>query len=269
MSEQLSPNTPTPAASRPSFERPFDILGTAPAQTAGAVSLIDTYRTKPTQSNLRAVVGDLGQTIDRALKTYAPGGNPIVQQRARLLAAKAVKSYDPTAGANLQTHVYRQLQELQRTAPQIQEPMVMPERLRRDRGAVLRAIDETQNDLGREASDEEISEATGLPVKRIVKVRSQMRAGMPTSVIENQDDEDDDDSSYDHVQHASSPEEDWLDAVYHDLGDIDRLILQYRSGYRGVPQLSNQEIAKQLKLSPSAVTQRANRIQARLDQFHE
>jgi RNA polymerase nonessential primary-like sigma factor len=244
-------------------------LGETGPEAKSEIKPIDAYRTKPGRDTMQAVIKELQPSIDAAVKHYAGTDNPIIRQRAKLLAVKAVKSFDPTLGANLKTHVSQHLQELRHTTSQIQEPLALPRQLRQDRGAVLRAIDDIQNNLGREASDEEIADSTGLPVKRVVKVRAKMRQGVPLSVIENQDENDEDDSSYDHVQNASTPEQDWLDAVYHDLGDIDRLILQYRTGYRNAPELSNQEIAKRLKLSPSAVSQRAARIQARLDQFYE
>jgi DNA-directed RNA polymerase specialized sigma subunit len=183
------------------------------------------------------------------------------------MTADAIKSYDPKRGANLQTHVFRQLQTLQRVAPDIDEPMSVPAGLRRDRGVVGRAIQEVQDNLGREASDEEVGEIAKLPVKRVTKVRQLLHAGLPLSVIEEMGDEDED--SNDPVAHQLTPENDWHDAVYHDLGDIDRVVMQYRTGYRGYPVLPNQEIAKRLKMSPTSVSQRARHIQDRLDEFHD
>jgi hypothetical protein len=67
---------------------------------------------------------------------------------------------------------------------------------------------------------------------------------------------------------SKSPEAVWADYVYHDLSDIDKIVFQHRTGYRGAPQLSNQEIARRLRLSPAAVTQRANRLQAKMNALH-
>ncbi len=185
------------------------------------------------------------------------------------MAAQAVKGYDPQFGASLQTHVYRQLQSLQRLAPNMQEPLAIPEKLRRDRGGVLRAIEELTNTLDREPSDEEISEHAGLPMKRVLRVRKNLRAGVPMSKVEESDaDGEEEDGGYDPTTSNMTAEQEWVDAVYHDCGDIDRIILQYRTGYRGAPILSNQEIAKKLKISAPAVSQRAARLQSRLDEFY-
>lgn len=216
--------------------------------------------------DLHKVIGHLQPTIDKALATYAPNAGPIVADRARLLASQAVKTFDPTKGANLHTHVFRQLQAVQRLAPTITDPLVMPERLRRDRGQVAQHIREVEDNLGREASDEEVAELAELPVNRVTKVRRMLHANIPESALEDVD--EDEGEGADIIAHQQTPMDDWHDAVYHDLGDIDRVIMQYRTGYRGYDILPNQEIARRLKVSPAAVTQRARRIQERLDEFN-
>ncbi len=225
------------------------------------------YKKTNHPDQLHPLIKSLQPTIDHALNAYAPDASPIVKDRARLLAVKAVKGYSPTHGANLQTHVYRQLQELQRIGPKLNDPLPMPERLRRERGMLLKTIDSARNELGREPSDEEVSERIGLPPAKITKIRGLMRSGVPSSVLEELGDEDEE--APDMVAHQRAPEEDWLDAVYHDLTEPDRLILQHRTGYRGAPVFPSGKIAQMLGISPAAVSQRAARIQARLDEFHD
>jgi DNA-directed RNA polymerase specialized sigma subunit len=65
---------------------------------------------------------------------------------------------------------------------------------------------------------------------------------------------------------AKDPMPEIHDYVYHDLDDIDKQVFQHRLGYRGSQVLPNQEIAKKLNLSSAAVTQRAGRIQKRLEE---
>jgi RNA polymerase primary sigma factor len=123
-----------------------------------------------------------------------------------------------------------------------------------------------KTDLGREPSDEELADITGIALPRVIKVRKRMRSRVPFSVAEGED--DDENSGTDVAVSRRTPYDDWVDAVYHDLGEIDKIILQHRSGYRGAEILPNQEIAKKLGLSPAAVSQKAARIQARLDEFN-
>lgn len=224
------------------------------------------YSEDPSPQNLRGVVDALAPTIQKAVKSFAPIHTPVVAHRARLLAADAVRSFSPTGGADLKTHVFRQLQRLQHEGPKITDPMPMPERMRRDNKAIMDALHNAGASLGSEVSDERLSELSGIPVKRILKIRKKMRKGISMSAFEAQG--DDDDESPDIAQTSTDPYDEWVDATYHDLSDIDRVILSHRTGYRGAPVLSNSEIARRLKLSPGAVSQRANQIQSKLDQFN-
>lgn len=228
------------------------------------------YRKKPTPQGLRGVVDSLDPTIQKALRAYAPNATPVIQGRARILAANAVRSYTPGHGADLNTHVYRQLQRLQREGPSITDPMPQPERTRRDSGKIMAAISQASDDIGREPTDEELSELTGLPVRRITKIRKGIRSRISESQYTEGLGNDDDDG--DHAQEATATErtgyDDWVDAVYHDLPEVDRVILQYRTGFRGAPKLSSMEIARRLKLSPAAISQRVTRIQAKLDEYN-
>ncbi len=230
----------------------------------------DAWVKAPTPQGLRKVVDTLQPTVDQALKSYAGGSEvPTVRSRARQLAAKAVRSFDPKHGVKLQTHLMRQLQALQRIAPATVEPLALPEKFRRDQGVVRSAMSSLSDDLGREATDEELADATMLPLKRVLRVRGKMRARIPFSAMNaDSDDSDDDDSSPDVVASEHTPEDDWLDAVYHDLGEQDRLIMQYRTGYRGAPVLSNQDIAAKLQLHPTSISQRAATIQKKIDSFY-
>lgn len=214
------------------------------------------------------MVDSLQPTINKALTAFAPSQSPVVRQRARLLAAEAVKSFDPHRGAQLSTHVYRQLQRLQREAPQLRDPMPMPERMRRDSRDVINAVAEAGGTLGTEISDERVSELTGIPVPRVSKVRRLMRRGVSESAYDEGLGDDNDDTP-DVVVSDDEPFDEWVDAVYHDLSETDKVIMSYRTGYRGAPVLSGGDIARRLRMTPAAVSQRARRIQAKLDAFNE
>jgi len=217
--------------------------------------------------SFQAIAKNLQPVIDKAVQVYAgPRSSPNIRNKARILAMRAVRGYDPERGTALTTHVMRQLQALQRIAPSINDPLPAPEKFRRDAHLISQHLEAGKNEFGRELTDEELADATGLPPKRVIRVRSRMRAKIPMTVAEEAS--EDDDSTNDVIGSERTDYDDWTDAVYHDLGDIDKLILQYRTGYRGAEQLSNTDIAKRVGMSPAAVTQRASKIQAKLDQFH-
>jgi hypothetical protein len=60
-------------------------------------------------------------------------------------------------------------------------------------------------------------------------------------------------------------QESWHEFVYHDLDPIDQVILEHSLGLHGKQVLPNQDIARKLKLSPGAISQRKVRIQDQLN----
>jgi DNA-directed RNA polymerase specialized sigma subunit len=234
-------------------------------KTSSGIQAYDAWKTDPSPANMHSVVKELDPAISSAVSAYVgQKASPTIKHRARILAAQAIKTYDPQYGATLPTHVNRQLQALQRMAPSLVDPLPAPEKFRQNSQAIATSVGSLEELLGREPTDEEVAENTGLPIKRVIKVRSNQRGRVPMSMLEA---DDDDEGGNDIVTNSREPYEDWADAVYHDLGDTDRLIFMHRSGYRGAPRLQVQQIAEKLGVSPAYVSQRARRIQERLDEF--
>lgn len=203
--------------------------------------------------------------IDRALSQYAGGAkSPVVRDRARIIAARALKDYDP-GKAKVETHLMNRLRELQREVPKFTDPLPMPERFRVDQWRINQARSEIEEEQGREALPEEIADRTNIPLKRVKRVSRRMVSRVPWSAYEQTD--DDDDSDIDIAVSERTPWDEWVDAVYNDLPTRDRLIMRYRSGYDGSPTLSNDEIAEKLGISPQVVSQRSRLIQKKLDSF--
>ncbi len=266
MSTTNTPVTTPEAEPRESLQQVFDEQFNGKS-TAGHDQAYTKWREKPTPERLRTVVTTLQPVINQAVAQYAgQNASPTVSQRARLLAAKAIQGWQPEGGANLKTHIFRQLQAIQRSAPSIVDPFSPSDRFRQNQNEIYNATNIAQTQLGREPTDEELSQATGLPLKRVIRVRTRMRARLPASTYEEPDEEHE--TKPDIVGSERTDADDWADAVYHDLGDRDKLIFMHRSGYRGADKLSNMQIAQQLGISPGLVSQRAAHIQGRLDELH-
>lgn len=220
----------------------------------------------PDLKDLRVKLKEYEPVIDKALKTYAGGaGSPVLRDRARIMAAQALRTYDPKYGASVSTHLMRQLQRLQREAPTISDPLPIPERFRRDQASVAQALADFEDENGVAAEPEDVAERLKLPLKRVRKVMTRMKARVPWSTYEEADDDEDDQA--DVAVTERTPWDEWVDAVYNDLSPRDRAIMRHRAGYGGSPVLGNVEIAEKLGISPQIVSQRARLIQAKLDRF--
>lgn len=215
------------------------------------------------QRRLRGLVSGLKPVIDGTMRS-AGISNPVVLDHARLVAAKAIQSYDPTKGGKLGTHVATQLRSVVRDAPKMQEPLIPGERFRREAAELHRTGIKFIDSFGRDPSDEELSEMTSIPLRKVIRLRSSSRARIPMSMVEEADD---DNSAPDVIGSTRSPYDDWTDAVYHGLGDVDRLILMHSTGYRSAEILDPEAMSSRVGLSSDAIRERSKRIQQQLDAF--
>jgi len=224
----------------------------------------DTWKQSGDPAHLKTVVDKLDPVIQGTLKA-SNIQSPIVKDRAKMVAARAIKSFDPTRGAQLHTHVSNQLKRLVSEAPRIQEPFVPSERFRKESNDIRNAMNGFTDRMGRDPTDEELADITYIPLKKVIKIRTASRARVPISAVEEAN--EDNEQGHDIVGSTRSKADDWAEAVYYGLGDLDKLIFMHRSGYRGADKLSNEGIAEKLHLSPQAVSARSRKIQEQLDSF--
>jgi DNA-directed RNA polymerase specialized sigma subunit len=197
--------------------------------------------------------------INKAITSYAPNSSPAVRSQARILAKKAFQSYDPKRETKLQTHLYTQLQPLQREANSY-ETMHVPEGVRFD----IRHINEAHNrfveENAREPSDGELADYTGLSMKRLSHARKHDKALIGEAQLLPQDD-DEDSASMPATQRGETA---WREMVYTELGDQDQLIYDLKTGRNGRVPMGVSAIALKLKLSPGAVSQHLDKIDKRI-----
>lgn len=199
------------------------------------------------------VLKELEPTITKAVSAYA-GGDPAYRTQARILALEAAKSYDPTKGASLSTHVYGNLRRLQRLSAQRGNLTRISENSSLERLQIQRAMREWQADHGEEPTTEELSTVTGLSRKRIDAVMNN-KPVVPDSLIQTPEGES---------LVASPNHQRALDlynhAIYDELDATDKRIYEWCTGYGKGTKLPNTEIAKRLNISTAAVSQRLNKI---------
>ena len=220
---------------------------------------------KPTQDALGSMLDAAEPVIQSALTSYARGDKGLHTQ-AKKLTAQAVQSYDPNRGVKLQSHIMTQLQPLRRIHATRATPLRVPERVRTDLYHLRQAQQNFMDRFGRDAADSELAEQMGVPIPRIRHIRKFMSREMPESAFTMPSGEGDAEVFYPGVQ-KSSPEDIWIEYVHHDASPMDQKILEWKTGYNGKKQLSTLEIARRLRISPSAVSQRATRMAKKLNEL--
>jgi DNA-directed RNA polymerase specialized sigma subunit len=220
------------------------------------------WRERPSKVSTGNLLRVVAPVIQSAITTYAPGNkSPLLTSQARRLAIQAFERYDP-AKAKLRTHLLSHLRGLQRISVRQEKIISVPEQVRLDRYHVFESAKELRDKLGRDPTEAELSDATGLSFKRLKYIRQAAEATPESSLQSMSDDGDDLFSPAVRYEDEAGP---WSQFVYHSLGPDDQLIMEHTLGLNGKPKLSNQTIARQLGITPSAVSQRKAKIQAQLD----
>lgn len=206
--------------------------------------------------------------IDTAVASYA-GNNqsPTIKSRAKLMALKAMESYDPKRG-NVRTHLLSQLQSLRRLSAQEQNIISIPEQVGLDFQNLTESENELRDRLSRDPTDAELADHTGLSTRRIKKIRAFHQPIPESATMQENDDEMSDGGVASLVPGANRAENAWLNFVYDDLSPTDQLIMDMTLGRNGKKKTSTKDIASKLNITPGAVSQRAAKIQAMLDKRH-
>jgi DNA-directed RNA polymerase specialized sigma subunit len=230
------------------------------APTPGTLdAAYDFWQRNQSPANMDRLLQAAKPTIGKALSSFA-GGDKAMTARAKRLVVDAVKMFDPKRGAKLNTHLMIRLQPLQREYTNRSSIFSVPERVQLDRFRLEQSELALTDELGREPSDDELADYTGFSTRRIAHVRKFARRGYAESQMRTPEGEP--------VQVASEavdPEDVWFEYVHYDLDPIDKKILEWKTGMYDKKTLSTNEIARRLKITPSAVSQRAAKIALKLE----
>lgn len=215
---------------------------------------------------LQAMLDQLGPDIDKAVYAYSGlNAGPAVKTRAKLLATKAIKKYTPSAGSSLRSWVYTQLQPLNRYSREL-APSPIPERAYQQISALKKYEAEFYENKGRVASDGELADLTGMSVRQLNKIRNMDKKVFNESFTafagENP-------VTSQELTVAKNPgfQKDVLDTMYSSFTPQEQVILEHKLGYNNKKLLSNNDIAKKLRISPGRVSQLTTSIASRLDEY--
>ena len=223
----------------------------------------DMWADDPTPENLANVITALEPTINSEVQRFS-GPKPLLRGRAKTLAVKAIRTYDPASKAQLRSWVITQLQPLARYGQQLR-PVHAAEVAIRQAAEVNRIRGELGDELDRDPSPQELADATGISVTRIRKLREQVKPALTESVFTTGDSED-----VSRLPGTTLPNR--LDTaeevVYDSLDPRDKRIFDWKTGKHGKPALLNQEIAKRLGVTPAMISQRSQQIALQIRDLH-
>lgn len=220
------------------------------------------YLKNPDQKSLAKVVDTLTPTVNGVLRSMGGGDDNALQVKAKVLAAKAIKTYSPDYGASLPTWVSQQLRPLNRFKRTTLTPVHVPEGIQLDALHLMQKENEFMEKNNREPDLEELADFSKLPVSRISHIRKTFRpvstqgAYGESMTSSNQEQTDFSDES--------------LEYAYKDADKIDRKIIEMRTGYGGKhTPMAPKDIAAQLNLTPVQLSRRSSKLAMRINEIRE
>lgn len=222
------------------------------------------WKKTPTPDTMGELLDSAETTLNSALTSYA-GGNPLLRGKAKKLAAGAFETYDPRKGTKLRTHLMTQLQPLTRYAREQSQVTKIPERVSLDLYHMSQENKKFVDQYSREPSDRELADNTSLSLKRLQHIRKFGKMESTESGRSFMNEEGEEEVFYPGMDKVD-PQRVWSEYVHHDLAPIDQKIMEWKTGIYGKQILSTNDIAKKLGLTPGAVSQRASRILAKVNE---
>lgn len=216
------------------------------------------WKANNSQENTAALMRAINPVITSAVKSYA-GGDKRNLTRARILAIKALPSYDPSKGVQLNTFLMSKLRALTRTTRQRQNMIHLPENVYFNRMALKDARQEHFQRYDTEPTNTQLADMTGLTERQIKKADAYSPA-VSGSAFNSEKGDSMVDAPRDYYDV-------WVDYVYHDMDDKDRKIFEGVSGYKGAKIKPKHVLAKELKMTPAAVSYRIGNITKKLEEM--
>lgn len=218
-------------------------------------SIITLWKQNRSQQNTRKVIQLLSPTIQSALHTYAPGQQKQFRVKATNIALDSLKNFDQTKKISPSTYVFTSLQRLNRVRRQRQNLIHIPQSQVYAKSIIDKKKQQLQNKLGRQATDQELCDSIGISKKKLDRINS--------NVVFNQSSAVNAQSGDSTFKVKGLTQDDYFKYIYDSVSPIDKKIMQWTKS----KNISNNQIARKLNISPGAVSQRKAKIQQMLGQI--
>jgi len=178
--------------------------------------------------------------INSVVNKFKTTGLPPATLRAHATTQmiKALESYDPDQNTQFSTHLWNNLQKVQRVASESLMSGHVPENRNLQRATFTNIKENLTERLGREPAVDELSEEMHWNRKEVGRMLSEMKGEVTAS-----------EAPFDFYGNASvTPHHDkeLADYLYTELSGPQKVIFEHTFGYGGKPILNNKEIAEKL-----------------------
>lgn len=215
----------------------------------------------PTPSNMAKVMQGLDPVIKAEASRY--GGGPVMETRAKSLAVGAIRSFNPQSGNKLSSWVINQMRPLSRYKNTTQTVRIPEVASARAYEINLKA-QEYKDEHGREPTDEQLADFSGISKVHIKKLRDKRMAALTEGSMTTMVDSESASGGLPSVESTSDHTMDAAQNVYETLNEQERLVYDHTTGLNNKPILPKKDIADLLGVSAPRVSTIASDIAGRI-----
>ena len=194
------------------------------------LKMFQEWNTQKTPEAFQNLYSSMKPLLHKAAQKASYGSN-IPESAHQMWAAQsfhdALRTYKPTAGTALQTHVYnavhqkaKRLNYLHQNLGHIPEPRAM------QIGLYQNVMENMRADKGREPSGAELADKLGWGLKDVTRIKKEIQKDLALDL-----------GTEEHGVFESSIDEEVLDYVYYELGAEEQLVYDMVFGRHGKPRM--------------------------------
>jgi DNA-directed RNA polymerase specialized sigma subunit len=211
------------------------------------------YKTNPSVETKRLALKHMTPVINKVLASIGSASDPLMKNKAKVFAIKAIDSFNPDSGNSPATWISRNLMQLGRFKRETQNAVKIPERIQLDNYSIDRGSKEFLDERGREPDETELADYIGMSQKRIAKVRSSYKKVSTEGAFGEE--------GLGSEKQAPDYSHEAMEYIYNDLDNVDKKIMELRMGYGNKNKpVSHGVCAQMLGLTPPQLTRRSTRI---------
>jgi len=183
----------------------------------------------------------------------APG---TLRAQATSQLIKAFRSYDSSKGAQPTTHIWNNLQKVQRVASESQLSGHIPEHRNLKRATFTIVQQNLEDRLGYEPSTAEIADELNWNKKEVGRMLHELKGETTASKAEF--------DFYGNSVTSESSDRALADYLYHELTGKEKVIFEHTFGFGGKSVLNNKDIAKKLRVNEMFVHRTKKKLSNRI-----
>lgn len=172
---------------------------------------------------------------------------------------RAFDTYNPNMGTQPTTHIWNNLQKVQRIASESLMSGHIPENRNLKKATFTIVKENLMERLGREPAVDEIADELSWNKKEVGRMLNEIKGEVTASNAAF--------DFYGNATKGSNRDKDLADYLYHELSGPQKVIFEHTFGYGGKPILNNKEIAAKLNTNEMSVHRMKKKMSDRIQEM--